>query len=80
LGGIGAQPVAADVRIGAPLVIGDLTIMNMPIIVADQRRLPDTDILLGFDFVTRVHLWISHSSNTLIMQYPPVATPRATGT
>ena len=29
------------------------------------------DMLLGADFMQRVHLWISHSSQRLIMQYPP---------
>jgi len=29
------------------------------------------DMLLGADFMQKVHLWISHSSQTLIMQYPP---------
>ncbi len=29
------------------------------------------DMLLGADFMQKVHLWISHSSHRLIMQYPP---------
>ncbi len=29
------------------------------------------DMLLGADFMRKVHLWISHSSQTLVMQYPP---------
>ena len=29
------------------------------------------EMLLGADFMRKVHLWISHSSQTLIMQYPP---------
>jgi clan AA aspartic protease (TIGR02281 family) len=75
MSGIGKRSVAADIRISAPVVIGDLTVQNMPIFVVDQRHLGTTEMLLGFDFVTRVHLWVSHSSNTLIMQYPPIATP-----
>ncbi len=31
------------------------------------------DILLGADFLRAVHVWISHSSQRLIMQYPPQA-------
>jgi len=31
------------------------------------------DLLLGADFMQKVHLWISHSSQKLIMQYPPAA-------
>ena len=73
--GAGERPVAGDIRISAPMSIGDLTVTGMPIVVADQTHPVDTDILLGFDFVTRVHLWISHSSHTLIMQYPPMPTP-----
>jgi predicted aspartyl protease len=33
-------------------------------------------MLLGADFMKKVHLWISHSSQTLVMQFPPVASPR----
>ena len=29
------------------------------------------EMLLGADFMRKVHLWISHSSGRLIMQYPP---------
>jgi predicted aspartyl protease len=84
-GGIGPRAVKADLRISAPVVIGDLTVNNMPVAVTDQRSLgpsgqrgtADTDMLLGYDFVTRVHLWISHSSRTVIMQYPPQASPAA---
>ncbi len=31
----------------------------------------DEEMLLGADFMQKVHLWISHSANRLIMQYPP---------
>jgi hypothetical protein len=30
------------------------------------------EMLIGADFMQKVHLWISHSSQTLIMQYPPL--------
>lgn len=33
------------------------------------------DMLLGADFMQAVHVWISHSSQTLIMQYPPKPSP-----
>ncbi len=29
------------------------------------------DMLLGADFLQKVHVWLSHSSHRLIMQYPP---------
>ncbi len=30
-------------------------------------------MLLGADFIQKVHVWVSHSSHKLIMQYPPQA-------
>ena len=33
------------------------------------------DMLLGADFLQAVHVWISHSSQTLVMQYPPKPSP-----
>jgi predicted aspartyl protease len=73
--GVGPRNVQSDLRISPPVVIGDLTISNMPILVLDQRHANDADMLLGYDFVTRVHVWISRSSDSVIMQYPPAATP-----
>jgi predicted aspartyl protease len=73
--GVGPRLVQADVRISPPVVVGDLTITNMPIRVLDQRHMDDADMLLGYDFVTRVHVWISRSSDSVILQYPPAATP-----
>jgi clan AA aspartic protease (TIGR02281 family) len=80
MSGAGPREVHADLRMSAPLVIGQLTLMNVPVVVADQRHLPGIDLLLGYDFVTRIHLWISKSSKTLIMQYPPGPTPAESAT
>jgi len=76
-GGVGLRAVKGERRISAPVVIGDLTISKLPVNVVDQRTLGDVDMLLGFDFVTHVHVWISHSSRTVIMQYPPLPTQSA---
>ncbi len=73
--GVGKRAVKGDVRMSAPVVIGDLAVMNMPLVVVDQRHLENVDILLGYDFITRVHIWISRSSGSVIMQYPPHPTP-----
>jgi clan AA aspartic protease (TIGR02281 family) len=78
--GIGPHEVRGDVRMSAPIVIGDLTLLNVPVVVADQRHWQGVDVLLGYDFVTMIHLWISKSSKTLIMQYPPRPTPSASPT
>jgi predicted aspartyl protease len=74
--GVGPQPVrGAITRLQLPIEIGDLSIDGLPIEIADQPRVGGADMLLGYEFVTLVHLWISHSSNTLIMQYPAQPTP-----
>jgi predicted aspartyl protease len=69
--GVGPQPVrAAATRLQLPIDVGDLSIAGLPIEIADQPRVGGADMLLGYEFVTLVHLWLSHSSNTVIMQYP----------
>jgi predicted aspartyl protease len=73
--GVGPRAVKSDTRISAPVVIGDLTLSHMPVDVVDQRHPEKVDMLLGIDFLTRVHVWVSHSSHTVVMQYPPQATP-----
>ncbi len=57
------------------LEIGDATVLNLPVQVADQPRIGDVDMLLGADFLERVHIWISHSSHTLVIQSPPLISP-----
>jgi len=41
----------------------------------DEEEPGAADMLLGADFMRKVHLWISHSSHTLVMQYPPKPSP-----
>ncbi len=92
IGGVGPRAVAAMTHVFSKVVIGDLTINNMPIDIVDQPVISnkrvhigslltdDSDgegggeeMLIGMDFMQKVHLWISHSSQRLIMQYPPQA-------
>jgi predicted aspartyl protease len=61
------------------VTIGDLIVKNMPVAVTDQR-LGDVDMLLGLPFTRQVHVWISNSSHTLIMQYPPAPSPKLPAT
>ncbi len=37
----------------------------------DDGQIGGEQMILGADFLDRVHVWISHSSHRLIMQYPP---------
>ncbi len=74
--GIGPQTVAS-VRMKLDTVdVGDLEFTNMPVEVLDDRRGDEVEMLLGEEFQRRVHLWISYSSHTLIMQYPPTASKK----
>ena len=76
-GGIGPDRVNAVRHVMTPITIGDLTIENLPAAIVDQRSFDDSDMLLGLDFLSRVHVWFSFSSHTLVMQYPPLASPAA---
>ncbi len=60
--------VSAEMHIFPALTVGDLTRRNTRMLVLDDRKHDDTDILLGTDFQRRLHLWISNSSHSLIMQ------------
>ncbi len=76
--GIGRGTVAMAIYRLPSLAVGDLEFGNMPVEVADQTMgtgFSHTDMLLGMDFLSRVHAWISFSSNTLILQYPPTPSP-----
>ena len=76
--------VFSSVQIG-DLTIRNMAIEILDQPVIQKKRLhigsllaDDTDgegggegMLIGADFMQKVHLWISHSSQRLIMQYPP---------
>jgi hypothetical protein len=76
---LGPRPVKGDARISGPLQVGDLTVSNMKLVVVDERHAGFVNMTLGYDFITTVHLWISHSSRSVIMQFPPQASPAAIG-
>jgi predicted aspartyl protease len=76
--GVGGEATrAAPVPGGVTLSVGDLQVRHLQVTVADQQPGAEVDMLLGYDFARKVHLWLSHSSHTLLMQYPPVPTPLA---
>ena len=55
--------------------IGTAEIRNIPFEVLDHSMGDGTRLVLGADFLQKVHVWISRSSNTLVLQYPPRASP-----
>ncbi len=55
---------------------GEVALHNMPVTVVDQHSAGDhIDMIIGMDILARMHVWISFSTNTLVLQYPPAATP-----
>jgi hypothetical protein len=59
------------------LDVGDLTFNHFPVEIIDAFTPQKFDMVLGTDFMTKVHVWISYSSRTLILQYPPLPSPKA---
>ncbi len=74
-GGIGPNTRAAAVRILDEVTLGDLAIQHVPVAVIDGDMGDSGDMLLGLDFFRTIHVWISHSSGTVILQYPPQPSP-----
>ena len=66
---------AAFGRLRLAIQIGGLDINNLPFALIDDIYDRPADMLLGYDFVMAVHVWISHSSKTVLLQYPAEATP-----
>ncbi len=77
----GVGPEARDVvrHVMTPIQIGEITIANLPVGIIDQRSEDDTDMLLGLDFLARVHVWLSFHSQAMLMQYPPKPSPKLQG-
>ena len=73
VGGIGPGRVTATRGVVSDLAVGDLMFDRMPVMVLDGALGDSVQVILGADFQSRVHVWISYSSHTLIMQYPPKA-------
>jgi hypothetical protein len=70
--------VPASTRKFQSAAIGDLEVRNTDFYLIDQEGpIGGPELLLGLPLMNRIHMWISHSSNTLIMQYPPSSSPDA---
>ena len=71
--GVGPRRVSGVRHVFEPVSVGDLEFDNMPVEILDDHGEDEVEMVLGADFMMRVHVWISYSSHTLIMQYPPRA-------
>ena len=76
IGGVGPGSPDAVRHVLTPLTVGDLTVNNVPAAIVDQHSFDDADMLLGLDFLSRVHAWYGFSSHTLVMQYPAQPSPK----
>jgi len=75
--GVGPRSIDAVMQRVKSVTSGDLTFEKLPVAVLDDHAGDEVDMLLGADFQRMVHLWISYSSGTLIMQFPPLASKHA---
>jgi clan AA aspartic protease (TIGR02281 family) len=73
--GIGPNSVEALQHKLAPMDIGDINIRNLPVAIVHQSSPENIDMLLGLDFLTRVHVWLGFGTRTVVMQYPPSPSP-----
>ncbi len=74
--GIGPQVVAARPDLITTLVLGDLAIDSIPVQVVDQAGIGEVDMILGLDVIRKIHIWLSRSSDSLIIQFPPAPSPQ----
>ncbi len=72
LRGFGLNTVETVRHLSEPITIGGLTVSQMRIDVSPDND-PAVDIVLGMNFLRRVHLWISNSSREVVLQYPAKA-------
>jgi predicted aspartyl protease len=73
--GVGPETPILVRHVMTPITIGEVTIANLPVAILDEPSPDSTDMLLGMDFLTEVHVWLSFSSRTMFMQYPPKPSP-----
>jgi clan AA aspartic protease (TIGR02281 family) len=73
--GVGPRTRLAFRHVMEALTIGEVTISKLPVAIVDEHSYDDTDMLLGLDFLSRVHVWLSFASQTMVMQYPPRPSP-----
>jgi clan AA aspartic protease (TIGR02281 family) len=78
IGGVGENKVEAGRAVLPTLDIGDLEFKNVHALIAEIGMTAldrPIDMLLGLSFLAKVHAWISYSSQTLVIQFPPAPSP-----
>jgi clan AA aspartic protease (TIGR02281 family) len=78
VGGVGESTVEAHRAMLPSLGVGDLEFQNVHAVIAEIGITAldrPVDMLLGLSFLAKVHAWISYSSQTLVIQFPPAPSP-----
>jgi predicted aspartyl protease len=73
--GVGPDTPMLVRHVMTPITIGEVTVSNLPVALLDESSPDSTDMLLGMDFLSDVHVWLSFSSHVMVMQYPPKPSP-----
>ena len=78
ISGIGPEAVRAAIITVPAVEMGDLEFQNTKLRIAtlNASQADDrVDMILGLDFLTKLHPWLSFSSKTFIFQFPPAPSP-----
>jgi len=73
--GLGPDTPVIVRHVMTPITIGEVTFRNLPVAIMDESSPDNTDMLLGLDFLSHMHVWLSFSSQMMMMQYPPEPSP-----
>ena len=77
VGGVGSDRMQASRQVLDRVAIGPIALRHVPAL-ADPEDGENVDMLLGIDFFRRMHVWISRSSGTVVIQVPPAPSPPLT--
>ena len=72
--GVGPAAVEAVRHLSAPIDVGGVGIQNLRLEVSGAED-AQVDLILGMDFLSHVHLWISNSSRHVVLQFPAGDSP-----
>ncbi len=72
--GIGPRSVDVVRHLSEPIEVGGITISALRFNISEEQD-PSVDMILGMDFLGRVHLWISNATHQVVLQFPPAASP-----
>ncbi len=78
ISGVGEAKVEARLAVLPTLDVGELEFQNVHAVIGELGMTAlsrPVDMLLGLSFLAKLHAWISYSSQTLVVQFPPAPSP-----